>query len=155
MLLREMVEKRHCNFIQRAESWEDSIKHSCAPLVADGTVNAGYADEIINCVRKHGPYIIIMPGFALPHSMENSDCAHGTAISFMKTKEPVSFDDNDPDKTASIFFTLASVNSEEHLLNMRKLFKMLTNEQLCADLQGVQCTNDLLLLDDRHSIKEE
>lgn len=150
MLLREIIEKKHYNFIESAKDWEDSIRHCCKPLEADGTIGDGYAQEIIDCIKKHGPYIVIMPGFALPHSMENSTSAHGTDISFMKTEKPVSFDDNDPDKSATVFFTLASVNSEQHLENMRQLFKMLTNEELCADLQDVRSAEDLLKLADKY-----
>lgn len=151
MLLREIVEKKHCNFIESADGWEDSIRQSCKPLEADGTVTGDYAQEIIECVKKHGPYIAIMPGFALPHSMENSSCANGTAISFMKVERPVSFDEGDPDKSATVFFTLASVDSARHLKNMRQLFKMLTNEDLCADLQNVHSAEDLLQLAEKYA----
>lgn len=151
MLLREIVEKNHCNFIESAEGWEDSIRQSCKPLEADGTVSDGYAQEIIDCVKKHGPYIAIMPGFALPHSMENSASARGTAISFMKVENPVSFDDSDHDKSATVFFTLASVDSDQHLKNMRQLFTMLTNEDLCADLLLARSAEDLLTLADKYA----
>lgn len=150
MLLREIVEKKRCNFIESALDWEDSIRQACKPLEADGTVTADYAREIIDCVKRHGPYIAIMPGFALPHSMENSAGARGTAISFMKTEKPVSFSDDDPDKSATVFFTLASVDSERHLQNMRQLFKMLTNEDLCAELQKARSAEDLLALADKY-----
>lgn len=151
MLLREIVEKKHCNFIESADGWEDSIRQSCKPLVADGTVTEGYAEEIIGCVKKHGPYIAIMPGFALPHSAENSTCAKGTAISFMKVETPVSFSEGDPDKDAVVFFTLASVDSDQHLKNMRRLFTMLTDENLCADLLKVRSADDLLALAERYA----
>jgi len=150
MLLREIVENNHYNFIDSAENWEDSIRQSCKPLEADGTVSCGYALEIIECVKKHGPYIAIMPGFALPHAMENSACVSGTAISFMKVEKPVPFDDADPDKSATVFFTLASVDNEQHLKNMRQLFKMLTNEELCAELREARTAEDLLLLADKY-----
>lgn len=151
MLLREIVEKKHCNFIESADGWEDSIRQGCKPLEADGTVTDGYAQEIIECVKRHGPYIAIMPGFALPHAMEHSVCAKGTAISFMKVETPVSFSDSDPDKNATVFFTLASVDSELHLKNMRQLFKLLTDEDLCADLLKVRSEEDLLELADKYA----
>ena len=53
-------------------------------MVADGTVEADYADEIIACIEKYGPYIIIAPDIAMPHSQENAKGVHKTAISFMK-----------------------------------------------------------------------
>lgn len=155
MLLREMVEKNHVHFIEGAADWRDAIRQSCKPLEADGTVTGGYAEEIIACVERHGPYIAIMPGFALPHAMEHSVCVNGTAISFMKTDRAVSFDDSDPDKSATVFFTLASVDSERHMKNMRQLFKMLTDEDLCAELQQVSSVSDLLELADKYEKKEQ
>lgn len=151
MLLRDIVERKHFSFIDSAPDWRDAIRQSCKPLEADGTVTEGYASEIIACVEKHGPYIAIMPGFALPHAMENSDCVNGTAIGFTKIEKPVSFDDEDPEKSATVFFTLASTDSEQHLKNMRQLFTMLTNEDLCAELLLARSPEDLLELAGRYS----
>ncbi|MDR1915196.1 MAG: PTS sugar transporter subunit IIA [Synergistaceae bacterium] len=151
MLLKEIVEKRHFNFVDRIDSWEESIRIACKPLEADGTVEPVYAEEIIKCVKKHGPYIVLIPNFAMPHSCEGAIGAKDTAISFMKVTRPVSFDPGDPEKDATVFFTLASVNSDIHLKNMRKLFTMLTNEELCAELLGVTGPEDLLRLDEKYS----
>jgi len=149
MLLKEIVEKKLAYFADEAASWQDSIKLSCKALEDTGIVGEKYADEIIKCVTENGPYIVLMPGIALPHSMENSPNAFGTAIAFTKLKKPVSFDDTDPEKTASVFFTLAAIDDELHLKNMRKLFKMLTDEALCADLQKAESEADLLALDEK------
>ena len=151
MLLREIVEQKRARFIDRAENWEDSIRQSCKLLIEEGTVGAAYPDEIIAAVKEHGPYIALMPGFALPHSMENSVNAYGTAIAFMKVNEPVPFDDSNPDKNARVFFALSAVDTEHHLLDMRKLWKMLTDEALCADLLKVTSIEGLLELDAKYS----
>jgi len=151
MLLKEITEKKLFYFAESAASWQDSIKLSCRALEKAGIVNEKYADEIIKCVDENGPYIVLMPGIALPHSVENSPNAFGTAISFTKIRQPVSFDDNDSEKQASVFFTLAATDNELHLKNMRKLFKMLTNEALCADLQCAASEADLLALDLKYS----
>lgn len=47
-------------------------------------------EEIISCVSKHGPYIVLVPGLAMPHS-ENAEGAIETAIGFMKTEKMVHF----------------------------------------------------------------
>ena len=150
MLLKEIVEKKLCRFAESAASWQDSIKMSCKALEDAGIVNEHYADEIIKCVNENGPYIVLIPGIAMPHSAESSPNAFGSAISFTKLAQPVSFDDEDNDKQASVFFTLAATDNDLHLKNMRKLFKMLTNEELCADLQCVSSEEDLLALDAKY-----
>lgn len=115
--------------------------------MADGTVDETYADEIIACIKKHGPYIVILPGVALPHSTENAKGAHGTAIGFMRCSVPVSFENGNHEKDAQIFFTLSSTNPDEHLANMQKLYSVLTNDAVVEKLKQVEKPEDLLKID--------
>ncbi len=151
MLLKTFVEQKHYLFAEKAEDWRDSIRMGCKPLEADGTLDPIYAEEIIACVEKHGPYIVIIPGIALPHSMEGAKGVNKTAIGFMKVEEPVSFDDSDPEKTATVFFTLASENHEAHLANMAQLFTMLSDDDLIEELFKVKGPEDLLRLDEKYA----
>ena len=100
-MLREFVEKKHYLFAKEAKDWEDAIIMSCKSLEADGTVESNYAHDIVECVRKYGPYIVIMPNIAMPHSQEGAVGVNKTAIGFMKLEKPVSFDPNDPEKGRS------------------------------------------------------
>ena len=61
-MLRELVEKKHTVFADKARDWRDAIRLSCAPFAADGTAEEGYADEVIRCIEQYGPYIVILPG---------------------------------------------------------------------------------------------
>ena len=88
MLLKEFVELGHYKFAEEAASWEDAVRMSCETLEADGTVEADYKEEIIECIRKYGPYIIIIPNVAMPHSQEGAKGVHKTAIGFMKLNKP-------------------------------------------------------------------
>lgn len=151
-MLRELVEKKRTLFLEGADTWREAVRLSCRPLEQDGTVDETYADEIIRCVEEHGPYIVLIPGFAMPHSQENSGGAHGTGISFMKLEREVIFDGDDPEKHASVFFTIASVDPDAHLKNMRALFRMLTDEDLVADLLKVGSDEDLIRLADRYEL---
>ena len=151
MLLGDILARNRVQFVDTAENWEEAIRISCKLLIEDGTINPEYAEEIIAAVHEMGPYIVLMPGFALPHAMKDSQNAHGTAIAFMKLAQPVSFSKDNNEKDASVFFTLAARDSEEHLKNMRKLWKMLTNEELCADLLTVTSAEDLAALDAKYS----
>ena len=117
---------------------------SCEALEADGTVEANYKEDIIACVEKYGPYIVIMPDVAMPHSQECAEGVHDTAIGFMKLEQPVSFDENDPEKDARLFFTLASCNPDQHLANMTKLSELLMNEDVVAALLEAGSPEDLL-----------
>lgn len=149
-MLREFVESKHCKFAESAKDWKDAIRMSCESLEADGTVEANYKEDIIKCVEKYGPYIVIIPGVAMPHSQENAVGVHKTAIGFMKLEQPVSFDPEDPEKDASLFFTLASCNPEQHLNNMSRLAEMLANEDLIEDLKKAKGPEDLLKIQEKY-----
>lgn len=60
-MLREFVEKKHYLFAKEAKDWEDAIIMSCKSLEATERVESNYAHDIVECVRKYGPYIVIMP----------------------------------------------------------------------------------------------
>ena len=107
-MLRDFVEKKHYLFIDRADTWQEAIRLCCKPIEADGTVDGTYAEQIIECVNKYGPYIVLLPDIAMPHSQEDATGVKETTISFMKVEEPVHFDPNDPEKDVRLFFTLAS-----------------------------------------------
>lgn len=154
-MLREFVEKKHYLFAEEAKDWEEAILMSCKSLEADGTVESNYGHDIVECVRKYGPYIVIMPNVAMPHSQEGANGVNKTAIGFMKLNKPVSFDPNDPEKDAQLFFTLASCNPEQHLNNMMRLSEMLMNEELVAELLEAKGPEDLLRLQEKYLDNKE
>ena len=154
MLLKELVDLKHCNFVESCEDWQDAIGKCCIPLLEDESIDETYVQDIINCIKTHGAYIILLPGVGLPHAMKNAKGVKKNGISFMKAEEPVVFDENDPEKYANIFFTLAAMDEQAHMQNMKKLFRMLSNEELLAELLGVQSPNDLIRLDEKYFPEE-
>lgn len=143
-MLKQFVENKHCKFAKSAKDWKEAIRMSCEVLEADGTVEENYKEDIIACVEKYGPYIVIMPNVALPHSQEGAKGVHKTAISFLKLEEPVSFEEGNEEMNAQLFFTLASCNSEQHLANMCKLSELLSNEDVMKELETAKNEEDLL-----------
>ncbi|SUO93580.1 PTS sugar transporter subunit IIA [Suttonella ornithocola] len=142
-MLSEMLDKKHFLFADSFATWQEAIRASCQPLEADGTVDNTYSQQIIDCINKYGPYIVIAPMIAMPHSQENAEGVHGTAISFMKTQEIVAFDPDDREKDARLFFTIATQNHEQHLKNISALAMMLDNEALIEDLLIAETEKDL------------
>lgn len=101
-----------------------------------------YVQEIIDCVKEHGPYIVIVPDVAMPHSSEDSQGVFGTAISFTKMKNEIVFEDPIEDKKATLFFTLAAKNPDEHMENIQQLSELLMTEGLIEDLMKTQSIED-------------
>ncbi|MGM0302045.1 PTS system ascorbate-specific transporter subunit IIA [Enterococcus sp. AZ048] len=118
--------------------WREAIAESCQLLLDKKIIDQTYVDEIIRCVEEHGPYIVIVPEVAMPHSSEESEGVFGTAISFTKMKHSVSFESADEEKSAILFFTLAAKNPEEHMENIQNLSELLMTEGLIERLAETQ-----------------
>ncbi|MBR4610463.1 MAG: PTS sugar transporter subunit IIA [Erysipelotrichaceae bacterium] len=151
MLLKDIVEANHYSFVDSFDSWQDSIYGAAQPMVADGTLDNQYLDKIIENVNTYGPYFIIMPDVAMPHSTLGGTGVYKTEIGFCKVKEPVVFDPNDETKNARLFFTLAAVDNEQHLQNMVQLSEMLVKEGIVEDLLAAETKEDLLDIDKKYS----
>ena len=95
-------------------------------------------------MEKYGPYIVLMPNIAMPHSQEGLKEYIRPALVLRKLELPVSFDPEDPEKDAQLFFTLASCNPEQHMNNMVRLSELLMNEEVVAALLKAETPEDLL-----------
>ena len=149
-MLRQFVEKKHYKFAKEAKDWKEAIKMSCESLEEDGTIEGNYKEDIIACVEKYGPYIVIMPNVAMPHSQEGAQGVHKTSIGFMKLEKPVSFEEGNPEKDVQLFFTLASCDSEQHLINMSNLAELLSNEDVIKALMEANSSEDLLKIQEQY-----
>lgn len=148
MLLKQLYEQGHCNLVDGPLEWKEALLEGIKPLIADGSVDPEYGDCLIENVEKHGPYIVLLPGVAMPHAVEGAVGTNREAISFMHVKEPVHFGaEDDPDTTATIFFTLSDVDADSHLQNMQHLAAVLSNPEVVERLKSAEKPEDLLEID--------
>lgn len=127
---------------KEVSNWQEAIRESCVTLIEKEMVDETYVEEIIQCVKTHGPYIVIVPNVAMPHSSEESSGVFGTGISFTKMKNEVIFDSPEEEKKASLFFTLAAKNAEEHMENIQNLSELLMTEGIIEDLMATKNLDD-------------
>ena len=157
MLLKEIVRQNRAAFFPGSSDWKDAIRKSCQPLVDTGCATPAYAQRIIECVEEFGPYIVIVPGLAIPHSTKGSPGVSQTAISFVRFEQPVIFDPEDREKDARVFFALAAVDEDAHIKicasssrssPMRNCSK---NWRMSAPHRSWRCSMINILAVDRHS----
>ena len=146
-MFKEFVEKKHYSFHEGFDDWRDAVRAACAPLLADGTIEKEYPEIIIEKVEELGPYIVIAPNICIPHA-ERGRGVNDTAMCFMKTDKPVSFDPNDPDKDARIFVVLAATDDEVHLNNLMALSETLSDEDIVAKVLEAKTPEDLLKIEE-------
>lgn len=148
MLLHQLYELKHYNLVDGPLEWREALREGIKPLVADGSVEERYADCLIKNVEDHGPYIVLIPGVAMPHAVEGAVGTIREAISFMRVREPVHFGaEDDPDTTATVFFTLSDVDAQSHLQNMQRLAAVMSNEEVISRLSRIESPEELLEID--------
>lgn len=146
MLLKEIVNQNLTCYHEEISTWKEAIKECCKPLEVTGYISDEYAGEIIKCVETHGPYIVIAPNIAMPHSTLGAKGVKKTGIGFMKVEKPVQFDKNNRERDAQLFFVIASENENQHINNIMMLSTLLSNESLVEELEEVRNDEDLITL---------
>ncbi|CAM4133536.1 PTS ascorbate transporter subunit IIA [Streptococcus penaeicida] len=93
-----------------AESWQEAVKLSVAPLIESGAVTEEYYQAIIDSTEEHGPYYILMPGMAMPHARPEAGVVRD-AFSLVTLQSPVTFSDG---KEVQVLVALAATSSAIH-----------------------------------------
>lgn len=129
-------------FLDRVDSWEDSIKIAADPLLHKGNITPKYIQDMIDNVHKNGPYIVIVPGIAMPHA-KNEGGVIKTGISLLKLKNAVLFPE---DKEVNILLVLAAEDSEGHLDLISDLSSMLIDEDIMRQFRNATSEDEIINL---------
>lgn len=134
------------------KDWEEAIWESGKILKENGLITDRYIEQVIADVKEYGPYIVIVPGVAMPHSSAKNEGVLGTGIGFTIFPKAVSFVPGDQDKDAQLFFMLAAKDSAKHMENIAALSDMLMTEGLLEDLQSITSMEDYLKVMEKYDI---
>ena len=148
-VLQTIVEKKHYRFIDgEGVTWQEAIRLSAEPLVADGSVDADYYKQIVACVEKYGPYVVF------EHHVAG---AHKTGIGFMVCEKMIDFgeDEDGEKKEANLFFTLSSTNPDEHMSNIQQLSEIFMNDALLDALAAARTPEDILEAEKKYPCEDE
>jgi PTS system ascorbate-specific IIA component len=146
-VLERIVEKKHYSFIDgKGVTWQEAVRLSALPLVEDGSVDGEYYKQIVACIEKHGPYIVLEHNIAMPHTTENPVGAYKTGVGFMVSENMIDFgqDEDGEKKEANLLFTLSAVNSDEHMENISQLMDVFMNYDLIEALGKCRSAEDIL-----------
>jgi len=120
--LRKLLKKENVKFIEGAEDWKEAILQSGNLLVSNRKVTSEYVKEMIELVEKHGPYIVIEEGIAMPHAGISENVLE-TGISLLVVKERVALPEG---RNANIFLSFAAKNKNDNIDIMNDLFELIT-----------------------------
>ena len=69
----KILNESHIRIKEKAADWEEAVRKAGAVLVEEGSIRPAYVEKMIQSVKELGPYIVIMPGFALAHAAPCED----------------------------------------------------------------------------------
>lgn len=127
-----MTEK-HIQLDVECTDWKDAVQKSAQALLEHGYIEKRYIDAMIANIEKYGPYIVVAPGFAMPHgSVEQGSNRLG--MNLVRLKTPVSFGAGELDPIEFVC-CLSAVDHKSHLKAFFNLMNMLENQELKQMLQ--------------------
>ena len=110
-----------------ATDWRDAITRAGKLLENAGHTTSKYTTAMIETVERNGPYIVLAPGFALPHA-QASGHVHSTGLSLCRLSTPVTFghSTNDP---VTLVIALATADKTAHIEAISALSRILGNSE--------------------------
>lgn len=117
------------------ESWQEAVRQSAQYLFRNGCIEERYISSMIENVEKNGPYILVAPGFALPHEALNAG-AKKVGMSLIRLAEPVVFGKPEFDPVEWVC-CLSAINKETHLKAMFHLVNLFHNQKFRDEIRDV------------------
>lgn len=139
--LRDVLTSETIALDVRAANWEEAVRAAGCLLVEQKLVQPRYVDNMIACIKKIGPYIVVGPGIAMPHARPE-DGVNQICMSMVRLLNPVVFG-SEPHDPIDLVFAFGTVDHQAHLGLLYELWHLFQNpEQLkrlrrCADSANV------------------
>ena len=121
--LHQLLPASHIQLGISCSDWRDAIARSAAPLVKMGYIEERYITAMIENVEKNGPYIVLAPGFAIPHEAPEKG-ALKMGMNLIRLKEPIFFGVEEYDPVEFVC-TLSAIDRKSHLKAFFNLVNML------------------------------
>lgn len=113
--------------------WMEAIRKSAEYLLEQGAIKPEYVEAMIENVKENGPYIVVGPGFALPHEALDAGAVK-VGMSLIQLKTPVPFGREGLDPVEWVC-CLSAINKETHLKAMFHLINLFNNRSFREDIK--------------------
>ncbi|MDG6859239.1 PTS sugar transporter subunit IIA [Glaesserella parasuis] len=121
-LKQSLIENNSIKLHQSASNWEEAIKIGTDLLVAAGTIEPRYYDNIVSKIKEMGPYIILASGLAMPHARPEEGVIK-TSFALVTLETPIYFDGED--EPVDVLLTLAGSDSDQHMQGLMEITQVL------------------------------
>lgn len=141
MNIKELLPVERIALSVQTKDWEDAVRAVGRLMVDTGVVEERYIEGMIATTKELGPYIVIAPGVAIPHSRPE-DGVITTCLAFAKLVPPINFGNevNDPVK---VLFALGALDHSEHVEALKEIAEILTDQDQFEKLLNAESLNEI------------
>ncbi len=124
--------------------WEDAIRAVGRLLVADKAVEPRFVDAMIRVAKEFGPYIVLAPGFAMPHARPEDGCIR-SSMALITLAKPVEFGNpqNDP---VNVVVALAAVDNQGHIEGLSDLAEVMSEDGIVEKIAASGSVGEVLAI---------
>ena len=145
-----MIAKENILAKAEAENWEAAIRIVGGLLEKAGSVTPKYTQSMIDAVKEMGPYMVILPNFALAHAAP-SEAVLKDDTALITLKKPVDFgSQNDP---VYVVLAICSQDGKSHMASLTKIAEMLMKENTLDELKQAASVEEILAIINKDSTK--
>ncbi|MCI7353365.1 MAG: PTS sugar transporter subunit IIA [[Actinobacillus] rossii] len=135
-MLKQFLPLNHIQLIDSVDNWKQAVQYSAEPLLSEKLIEPRYVECIFQLHQKIGPYYVIAPQIAMPHSRPE-DGVNEQALSLVVLKQGINFgSDNDP---VHIILMLAAKDNTSHLEMLSTVAELFSDENTIQQI--IQSTN--------------
>ncbi len=142
MQMKKLLTRDRVRVGVNADTWQDAVRAAGRVLVDTGGAEEQYIEGMIRTTEELGPYIVIAPGLAIPHSRPE-DGALEPCMAIVSLSNPIPFgnEDNDPVK---ILIAFAATDHEQHVEALGQMADILSEPANLEALKQAQTLDEIL-----------
>ena len=123
-----------------AADWREAITLSGQVLEEIGSITHEYTENMIKAVEEMGPYMVIMPGFAIAHAAP-APSVKKEDLALITLAEPVSF--GSPNDPVNLILCVACVDRESHVRALQAVAEVLCGDGIMERLAAATSVDEL------------
>ena len=143
-MLKDMLPKEAIQIDLDAKNWQDAVRLTGRKLVECGMAKDSFIEAMVEAVHTLGPYIVLMPGVAMPHARPESG-ALKTGFSLGVLRNPVEFG-NEANDPVDIVICLCAASNEHHVEALRSLSAFLDDDEKLEQVRKAKSPDEIWTL---------
>lgn len=130
--LSNWLNKDKIQYVESVADWKEAIQIAGRPLLEEGAISPAYIDSIIKQKEEIGPYFVIAPRIAMPHTRPEHG-ATALGLSIVKLGLAVEFQSEENDPVDAIFM-FSAPDSNSHIEMISQLAEVLSDDEVMQQI---------------------